>query len=543
MLNIPTYWVRPPQTLSAAAGTHRFLWDMHYPNVPGVEAEYPIAAIPHNTAPAPSGPWVMPGQYTVVLTMNGKSYTQPLTVKMDPRVKIAPTALAQQFRQSQQLYNQLLTLAPAVEQAGDLRKQIKELQKQAQGDVLTAVNALDKKLDDVAGGGAPRRAGAGNQPANLGLMRARYLGLLGALQEADVAPTSQASAAVDELAKQLTPLMQSWQQIKSTRPAGAEPAIEKRQPSGVETGQRGNACPRDSLIKGRRLGARNVIWMKEIRAWFHFLALLVALHATVQTAQDAKEQDTDAKNKMCSVEGTVVSAVSGERLKSAIVMLYDTQNVFHGAHALTDERGHFVIKNVPAGSYLFRATKMGYVKQSYHPDPEHPASALELKPGKDVEGVVSRLERAGVILGRVVNESGEPLAHVEMEALVLWNRIMNRRTVPAQQIASVQRVWTDDLGAYRLFGLPPGSYYLQASDSGFLGLTRLPYGSGFNPVTTEGHPPAYFPGVSRLRDAQKIAVRAGRRSVLISLCMRRKLTAFPGRFAAPPASLLFYERS
>ena len=215
MLNIPTYWVRPPQTLSAAAGMHRWLWDMHYPNVPGVEAEYPIAAIPHNTAPAPSGPWVMPGQYTAVLTVNGKSYSQPLTVKMDPRVKTAPTGLAQQFRQSQQLYNQLLTLAPAVEQAGDLRKQIKELQKQAQGNVLTAVNALDKKLDDVAGGGAPRRPGAGNQPPNLGLMRARYLALLGALQEADVAPTTQASAAVDELAKQLTPLMQSWQQIKS----------------------------------------------------------------------------------------------------------------------------------------------------------------------------------------------------------------------------------------------------------------------------------------------------------------------------------------
>jgi photosystem II stability/assembly factor-like uncharacterized protein len=215
MLNIPAYWVRPPQTLSATAGMHRWLWDMHYPNVPGVEAEYPIAAIPHNTAPAPSGPWVMTGQYTVVLTVNGKNYSQPLTVKIDPRVKTTPAGLAQQFRQSQQLYNQLLTLAPAVEQAGDLRKQIKGLQKQAQGEVLTAVNALDQKLDEVAGGGAPRRPGAGNQPPNLGLMRARYLALLGMLQEADVAPSTQASAAVDELAKQLVPLMQGWQKIRS----------------------------------------------------------------------------------------------------------------------------------------------------------------------------------------------------------------------------------------------------------------------------------------------------------------------------------------
>ncbi len=215
MLNIPAYWVRPPQTLSAEAGMHRWLWDMHYPNVPGVEPEYPIAAVPHNTVPAPSGPWVIPGQYTVVLTANGKSYSQPLAVKMDPRVKTPAAALAQQSAQSQKLYNQLLTLAPAVDQAGDLRKHLKDLQKQAQGDVLAAVKAFDQKLDDVAGGGAPRRPGAGNQPPTLGLMRARYLALLGVLQEADVAPTTQAAGAVDELEKQLSPLMQSWQQIKS----------------------------------------------------------------------------------------------------------------------------------------------------------------------------------------------------------------------------------------------------------------------------------------------------------------------------------------
>src|SRR6202140_1896428 len=215
MLSIPTYWVRPPQVLSATAGMHRWLWDMHYASIPGVEPEYPIAAVPHNTVPAPSGPWIMPGQYSVVLTVNGKSYSQPLTVKMDPRVKTRPAGLMQQFKQSQQLYNQLLTLAPEVEQAGNLRKQLKELQKRAQGDALAAVNALDKKLEDVAGGGVPRRPGAGNQPPTLGLLRARYLALLGVLQEADVAPTTQAASAVGELEKQLSPLMQSWQQIKS----------------------------------------------------------------------------------------------------------------------------------------------------------------------------------------------------------------------------------------------------------------------------------------------------------------------------------------
>src|SRR5205807_2911150 len=104
MLEIPAYWLRPPQVLSMAAGMHRFLWDMHYPSVPGIKPEYPIAAIPHNTVPQSTSPWVMPGQYTVVLSVNGKSYSQPLTVQMDPRVKTPNAGLAQQFKLSQQVY-------------------------------------------------------------------------------------------------------------------------------------------------------------------------------------------------------------------------------------------------------------------------------------------------------------------------------------------------------------------------------------------------------------------------------------------------------
>src|SRR5262249_7368009 len=112
-LNIPAYWVRPSRVLSADAGMHRWLWDRHYPDVPGVESEYPIAAIPHNTAPQPTGPWVMPGQYTVVLTVNGKSYSQPLTIKIDPRVKTPAAGLQQQFKLSSDVYTKLLSLSPA----------------------------------------------------------------------------------------------------------------------------------------------------------------------------------------------------------------------------------------------------------------------------------------------------------------------------------------------------------------------------------------------------------------------------------------------
>ncbi len=214
MLAIPTYWVRPPQVLSAAAGAYRFLWDMHYPSVPGIKPEYPIAAIPHNTAPQPTSPWVMPGVYTVVLSVNGKTYSQPLTIKMDPRVKTPNAGLAQQFKLSQQMYNDLLIVVPASDQVDAVRQQLAELRKQVdQGELIAPVNDLDQKLQALAGG-ITRRPGPGTEPPNLGNTRTRLLAILGFLQEADDTPTSQMTSAVSELEPSVQPLIKRWQELK-----------------------------------------------------------------------------------------------------------------------------------------------------------------------------------------------------------------------------------------------------------------------------------------------------------------------------------------
>ena len=94
---LPLYWPAPPQVLKTSAGMHRFTWDMHYDPIPGGGrwrtrrrrrrrmARCRIAPIP-----ACNSPWVAPGTYSVRLTANGKSLTQPITIKMDPRVKITP---------------------------------------------------------------------------------------------------------------------------------------------------------------------------------------------------------------------------------------------------------------------------------------------------------------------------------------------------------------------------------------------------------------------------------------------------------------------
>jgi photosystem II stability/assembly factor-like uncharacterized protein len=218
MLNIPKYWQRPLQKLSAAAGMHRFLWDLYYAPIPGIPPSYPIAAVAHNTAPAATSPWVVPGQYTVKLTANGKTYSQPLTVKMDPRVKSPATAIQRQFDLSKQLYDDAMSLTGPIEQARAWRQQ---LARGSEGASADAIKAFQQKLDSVVGREAGRRGGPppqGQQPAaeSLTTVRAGLIALMDQLQQADVAPTQPQIAGVAERRKGIAPAMQRWQEIQKT---------------------------------------------------------------------------------------------------------------------------------------------------------------------------------------------------------------------------------------------------------------------------------------------------------------------------------------
>jgi hypothetical protein len=104
--NVPPYWIRPQQILSAESGSHRFMWDMHYQPL-NVPPAYPIAATYLNTAPDPTSPWVMPGMYTARLTVDGKLYAQNFEVKMDPRVQTSVKDLQLQHDLSVMCYNNI----------------------------------------------------------------------------------------------------------------------------------------------------------------------------------------------------------------------------------------------------------------------------------------------------------------------------------------------------------------------------------------------------------------------------------------------------
>jgi photosystem II stability/assembly factor-like uncharacterized protein len=212
-LDIPAYWLRPPHPLAGNAGFHRFLWDMHYPRVPGIKPDYPIAAVPWNTAPTPTSPWVMPGKYTVVLTVDGQKYTQPLTVQMDPHVKTSVADLQKQFNLSQQVYQDLQQLQPIIENVAAARAQLKTMRDKASGADAARIDEASKTLESLEGGEGRRRRGP--QPQNLTGVRTSLLAMLTMLQEVDAAPTTQATAAVPKLHESVASLMTQWQEIQT----------------------------------------------------------------------------------------------------------------------------------------------------------------------------------------------------------------------------------------------------------------------------------------------------------------------------------------
>jgi photosystem II stability/assembly factor-like uncharacterized protein len=223
LLNIPPYWIRPPQKLSGERGMHRFLWDLHYMPVPGATPNYPIAAVYRNTAPAPTSPWAMPGNYTVVLTVNGKSQSQPLRVNMDPRVKTSNADLARQFDASMQMYQAQLALNPISDEARKIRGQLTELRPKIKDETLKGhLDALAEKVQNVAGAGGGGRFGGGGGGAGGGArttaatVAQRAGTLFGLIEEADVAPTTQIMAAVPEVLKDSRTVQEGWKALKST---------------------------------------------------------------------------------------------------------------------------------------------------------------------------------------------------------------------------------------------------------------------------------------------------------------------------------------
>jgi len=230
-LKIPSYWIRPLQSVSTKAGMHRFLWDMHYTPVPDVEPAFPMSATYRNTAPEATSPWAAPGGYTVTLTVDNKTFSQPLTVAMDPRVKTSAAALQEQFDLSWQLYQLRLKLAPMGKKFDDIAEQLTKLRANAaeRSDVTQKLEAFAQTLMKF---GPPHpRPGA---PPSLFVLESTTR-LFNDIQGADAAPTAAVKAAVADLDTKVGPMMDAWHKLLESDLPGLNQQLKQAGFSEIKT--------------------------------------------------------------------------------------------------------------------------------------------------------------------------------------------------------------------------------------------------------------------------------------------------------------------
>ncbi|MGA1989081.1 MAG: hypothetical protein ABSG72_22615 [Candidatus Sulfotelmatobacter sp.] len=212
---IPLYWVRQPRQLSSAAGMHRWVWDLHYPAPGAVRHDYPIAAIPHDTPRLPLGPTALPGTYAVRLTVDGKTFRAPLTVKMDPRVKISAAALEKKLQYETRMASIMTASTQAALQGGSIRTQLEKLGAQASASTKDAIEATQKKLGAVLGA-APGFLAPPSAENTITRLNGQADTLYQQIWQADAEPTSSQMEALATTEHDSADVLKRWNEFKST---------------------------------------------------------------------------------------------------------------------------------------------------------------------------------------------------------------------------------------------------------------------------------------------------------------------------------------
>lgn len=214
-LNVPLYWIQPPEVLSAQAGEHRWIWNLHTTPPESMTHEFPISAIPHDTPQYPLGAGVLPGTYTVKLEANGQIITQQFEVKMDPRVKATPDELKAQFDLSTKIIDGMNQTYDSLQQIRSLRDQLKALAGRApKGDVADAIAALDKRTAALEGAGGGFFGPQTGKPS-FARLNGEFGMLLRYVDSADAEPTQAAQDGYTTLQSSLTDLQANWSDVKA----------------------------------------------------------------------------------------------------------------------------------------------------------------------------------------------------------------------------------------------------------------------------------------------------------------------------------------
>ena len=245
---IPLYWVRNPRQLSTDAGMHRWVWDLHYP-APACDA--PRLSDRRNSArhaSFASGADGAARNLFVRLTVDGKTFNAPLTVKMDPRVKTSAGGPAEKIPGGDAPGVIMTESAQALLQGGSIRTQLEKLSAQAQRPTKDALEAFQKKLTALLGAsgrilrsalrGKSRSAASTDKPARSTMQ----------VWQADAEPTSSQMEALSATEHDSADVLKRWTEFKNTD----LPALN-RHAAGIQgSGSPAGGGPAPGRTAGRR---------------------------------------------------------------------------------------------------------------------------------------------------------------------------------------------------------------------------------------------------------------------------------------------------
>ncbi|HWW86121.1 MAG TPA: carboxypeptidase-like regulatory domain-containing protein [Vicinamibacterales bacterium] len=245
----------------------------------------------------------------------------------------------------------------------------------------------------------------------------------------------------------------------------------------------------------RFLTALTVLWICAPLA-----AQVGSLPAQGTASPQRTTSQNDSPEPSAVIRGRVLAADSGQPLRRATVRLMPVQTggtSGPGASgigsSITDDDGRYEFKNLAAGSYRLSASKSPYIDLFYgQTRPFEPGAPLEILDHQTLEKVDFVLPRGSVVTGRIFDEFGEPLSEVSVS--------VQRGGAGSAQTIQVGGAMTDDIGAFRVYGLQPGQYYVLA--------TWTPTSQNISNDRT-GYAPTYYPGTTMLATAQRITVGIG----------------------------------
>ena len=249
-----------------------------------------------------------------------------------------------------------------------------------------------------------------------------------------------------------------------------------------------------------------------------FLALVVCLLFGVTASsgqirgQVPRSSDKEREDReLGAIQGTVLAADGGSPLAKATVSLRksgsrggDSQRT-----ARTGARGEYDFSDLAAGKYVLSVMRNGYLPQNYGQKRiqafrgQAGGTPLTVGEGQVLDGIDFKLTRGGVVEGRVADQDYEPLSRVAV-TLSGYQTVQGERT-----LVPVARAQTDDRGQFRLFDIPPGSYFLSATQGGFRFFGGRGRRGGGRGRPGQSFPPTYYPGVPSPEQATRIEVSAG----------------------------------